>query len=320
MDLCPPSPHPLDTFSFVYINFGIILVVFIWCAAFLWIISKRFRHIIQYHHTISSYCSQPFGFGVRFSMAVTFLIGTNLSCILVEEYNERRRAGLEVDVSFWIRLACCASLPLVGMFYTEGSDERKHSPWRRGPSTIIPILSGDFQKTSYETITTESGTWQALSFYSRKNQITVKHTPGVEVDKNLLRLAFGAQIRNKRYVIGSEVGDPSIPISVSSWIHSISALFYVLAMAGINSWYCYQISERWVFPVGAILNDSILVSFFTIQGVILISEREDRESYKHNEYVYAASFILEFLLFIATTLLSIAVSIQRNPSIEWLKS
>jgi len=170
------------------------------------------------------------------------------------------------------------------------------------------------------------GEWTNVSFYSRGELVVLKYkNKGLPVSNTLLQLAFGAQVRNDRYVIGSEESDPSIPIWVSSLIHSAAALLYFNGMAAMNTWYSYNIMSQ---PAGlgifiaSIITNSILVAFFLVQGIIFVnaqrSERTNKPPDPYSKYYYAASFFLEFVLVVFVTMVSLMASIKRNPGIHWL--
>ena len=111
----------IQQFSFVYFNFGIVFVCFIFWVLFIYALSREKRRSIRYYHdTISSYCASSDSWENRFLLTFTMLIAMNGLCMYTEEYNSRKN---DHNKHLWLFLLECsafASFPFVGIFYTEG--------------------------------------------------------------------------------------------------------------------------------------------------------------------------------------------------------
>merc|ERR1719203_1521845 len=73
--------------------------------------------IYKIHDTISSFCADKNSWGNRFLLIFTCIVGLNMLCLHVEEYNSRPN---ESDVLFGFTVFCIFQLPLVGICYTRG--------------------------------------------------------------------------------------------------------------------------------------------------------------------------------------------------------
>eukprot|EP01084_Bolivina_argentea_P275400 469669_1 len=109
--------------SFVYFNVGLnFMATVLFVLFFIYAYNER-RKIYKRHDTISSFCAERNSWGSRFLLSFTCIVGVNMLCLHVEEFNSRHQ---EADPFFWIEIAVIFPLPFVGMCYTKGKkyDER----------------------------------------------------------------------------------------------------------------------------------------------------------------------------------------------------
>eukprot|EP01084_Bolivina_argentea_P275399 469668_1 len=109
--------------SFVYFNVGLnVMATFLFVLFFIYAYNER-RKIYKRHDTISSFCAERNSWGSRFLLSFTCIVGVNMLCLHVEEFNSRHQ---EADPFFWIEIAVIFPLPFVGLCYTKGKkyDER----------------------------------------------------------------------------------------------------------------------------------------------------------------------------------------------------
>lgn len=121
-------------FPFVGLSLGAILTL-----AFLSQVVHRFTSIIQLHSTISSYCSDPRGFGNRFLICLTFLVAYNHIGLLIQEQMIKGDKGWN-DIYFYLQVSADFLLPLVGIFYTSGHGMVNNKVYELGPWFQIPIV------------------------------------------------------------------------------------------------------------------------------------------------------------------------------------
>lgn len=116
-----------ERLSFAYVELGFItFILLLTTIPFLALLGKKFRDIMIHYSTISSYCSDPGSYGNRFLLAVTSFIGLLLAFAYVQEYNSRCSDTESQNVRFWLKLVFAFLLPLVGLFYTDGSSKNEY--------------------------------------------------------------------------------------------------------------------------------------------------------------------------------------------------
>lgn len=108
-------------------------------VAFLFQIVHKFHSIIRLHSTISSYCSDPRGFGNRFLLCLTFLVAYNHVDLLIQEQILHPFDGWN-RINFYLQMVADFLLPLVGVFYTSGHGMVINIYYELGPYVRFPIL------------------------------------------------------------------------------------------------------------------------------------------------------------------------------------
>ena len=117
----------MDRLSFVWFNFGIVVVCGIFWIVFLSVVYRNLDKIKKGHDTISSFCASSEKWENRFLLTFTILISMNLLCMFTEEYNSRTSESRY----FWLFFLECwaaAVFPLVGICYTEGKKIPHETP------------------------------------------------------------------------------------------------------------------------------------------------------------------------------------------------
>lgn len=106
--------------KYIWIPLSSLVLAIFFTIAFLTMVIKKFRTIIQLHSTISSYCSDPRGFGNKFLVAITFLVGCNYTTLLLQENSSVEDPKYWNETMMIIQISANTILPLVGIFYTNG--------------------------------------------------------------------------------------------------------------------------------------------------------------------------------------------------------
>lgn len=170
------------TISFVYFNVSFnALALILFVLFFIYAYNERDR-IYRHHDTISSFCAEKNSWGSRFLLSFTCIVGVNMLCLHVEEYNSRPE---ELDEWFWITIGCIFPLPLVGMCYTRGKryDEREE---------VIEEITVEPTSRISQTRRSTAVTAQSKSDQRRKStelsdlRTAMAKSAGSELDKGLL--------------------------------------------------------------------------------------------------------------------------------------
>jgi hypothetical protein len=111
----------VDGGIFCYFDMALIIISLFFILLFILLAYNQLSLIAEKHDTVSSFCSNTKHFGHRFLLAITWMSGSGLSCLLVEEYNSR----YDGDFRFWLEILCTLALPLVGMFPSKNGDIEK---------------------------------------------------------------------------------------------------------------------------------------------------------------------------------------------------
>ena len=109
--------------------------------AFLAIIYSEFDNIIAIHNTISSYCSDPDGYGNRFLLTACAIIGPSLIALNILQQSVSSDNVL-YNAQFILTMIVNINLPLVGIFYTRGKGLTANKYYALGPWKM-PILISD---------------------------------------------------------------------------------------------------------------------------------------------------------------------------------
>lgn len=121
-------------YPFVGLSLGAILTL-----AFLSQVVHRFTSIIQLHSTISSYCSDPRGYGNRFLLCLTFLVAYNHINLLIQEQMIKQDDAWN-QTYFYIQVIADFLLPLVGVCYTSSHGIVTNVEYEMGLGFSIPIV------------------------------------------------------------------------------------------------------------------------------------------------------------------------------------
>lgn len=129
--------------NYVWIPFiGLVLGVVVTFAFLLQVIHK-FDSIIQLHSTISSYCSDPRGFGNRFLLCLTFIVGYNHINLLIQEQMILEEEAWN-KIYFYLQLSADFLLPLVGVFYTSSHGMVNNVIYEMSPWIQFPVIYSEY--------------------------------------------------------------------------------------------------------------------------------------------------------------------------------
>lgn len=136
----------IEEFSFVYIHFGSILFAFVLMFFFMSYVFApvNLKNIMRHHSTISSFCANPRRWSSRFLIFITFLLGSNVSCILIEEHN----SNTDGDWRVYIQIASALLLMLIGFFYTWGDGRIKNLNYSIGKYSVPITFSSVVHATA----------------------------------------------------------------------------------------------------------------------------------------------------------------------------
>jgi len=275
--------------SFVYFNVTFnTLALILFLFFFLYAFNERER-IYKHHDTISSFCAEKNSWGSRFLLSFTCIVGVNMLCLHVEEYNSRPE---ESDVWFWFTIGCIFPLPLVGICYTKGKDY-------------------DERDDICEAITIE--------------QDPRAHRKSTELSE-LSKQTSGDLYIVVRGNEDVDCGLFSFPISYSERIHDLSAGVFFGGLTVSNLVYCTkQILEKpepgesmafntFLFAL-SVLNGMVLIAFFIINKVVM--------RYQYGRYLWkgrlrVSSFVLECLSGFLVIFIATVVSMKRNKNVTWI--
>ncbi|CAF1098040.1 unnamed protein product, partial [Didymodactylos carnosus] len=117
-------------------------VILVLTLVFLYEIYKQFSSVIRLHSTISSYCSDPRGFGNRFLLCITFLASYTLTNLVDDEYSLAKLTAsqLEDKGKYILQTGVNMILPLVGVFYTRGNGLVQNTSFNIGLNLKMPII------------------------------------------------------------------------------------------------------------------------------------------------------------------------------------
>ena len=288
-------------FSFVWFNFGIIVVCGIFWVLFLGVVYANLDKVKKGHDTISSYCAQSEKWENRFLLTFTILISMNLLCMFTEEYNSRNQESRY----FWIFMLECtaaAVFPLVGICYTEGKKI-------------------DIEQSSDHQLLLD------LTEFDNKNDIDNDDNAPDEIDMRIERAWTEIEPVNDSL----ECGKKQIPISVSSKIHDFAAFYFFVVLTFTNSYYVIHLWSpnehhqhdhtfgSYVCLIFLILNLVLFIGYLLI--AIMIGLRKKKSIFvcfnvKH-ETLRVCNFGFEALLGLVIVALAIISSMKRNDDVSF---
>eukprot|EP01083_Nonionella_stella_P187669 690118_1 len=278
------APHDV---SFVYFNILLngmasILLIFFFIYAY----NERSK-IYGRHDTISSFCAERNSWGSRFLLSFTCIVGVNMLCLHVEEYNSR---SYETNGWFWVEIAVILPLPLVGMCYTKGKryDERDLV----AEEILIKKPSNKALKAGGVAMRRQPAT--VLSYdYEEENEVM-------------------------------DCGFVMFPIVWSERIHDLAAGVFFCGLTLTNIVYTTglvmdpdRLTERPLTVVSLFIASSVnvvvLIIFVAINKVYMgICRKTDR-------VLRTWSFVLECVLGAVVIIVATLNSVKRNEHVDWLK-